>query len=192
MLAGFVVTELDRRLAAMIQPGTIAAIDYTTARARVRVGDWISAWLPWQSRAGQVTSWCPPTVGEQCLLLSASGMPELGFILTGFYSETYQPADQQPQTIALRLPDGAQLLYDCQSRTLGVAGIQTITISNAQTITVESSDTVTIKAPQLLLQGELRVEGSIQATGDIQADGISLQQHRHQAQGSNAETSPPQ
>lgn len=68
MLTEFVVAELDRRLAALIQPGTIAAIDYTSAREQIKIGNWISAWLPWQTTAGQVTSWCPPTVGEQCLL----------------------------------------------------------------------------------------------------------------------------
>lgn len=176
MLAEFVVAELDRRLAALIQPGAIAAIDYANARAQVQIGDWISAWLPWQATAGQITSWCPPTVGEQCLLLSASGMPELGFILTGFYTQSYSPVNNQPHTLAIRFPDGAQLLYDWQ----------------ASTLLLESMQGITVKTPQMAIQGDVTITGKISASGDIQSSGISLQQHYHQAQGSYAKTGPPQ
>ena len=42
----FAESETDRMLSGMLMAGTIEAVDYQEARARVRSGDWVSTWLP--------------------------------------------------------------------------------------------------------------------------------------------------
>ena len=39
--------DLPHRLAKLINVGTIAEVDYQTARVKVQMGDWLTTWLPW-------------------------------------------------------------------------------------------------------------------------------------------------
>lgn len=43
----YAIGEHDRMIAAMLQAGTIEIVDHSAARARVRIGNWVSAYLPW-------------------------------------------------------------------------------------------------------------------------------------------------
>lgn len=185
MSEGYILGEHERRIAAMLQPGVIEEIDYKTALARVRVNNWVSAWLPWHSSAaGTVSIWNPPSVGEQCLILAVSGQPELGFILPGFYTKTHPIADSREKVTTISFPDGAKVSHDWENGEL--------TVSGSKTINIESSGVVTIKAQSVKLEvSKLSVSGNIEASGDVKAGSISLKSHVHQAQGSNSPTSPP-
>jgi len=113
MSAAYVLAEHDRMIASLIQAGTIEAVDLEAAQARVRVDDWVSAWLPWYvPAAGEVRIWRAPSIGEQCLLLSPSGTSEGGFILPGFYTRQFGQADNRANVTVQRMPDGAFVLYD--------------------------------------------------------------------------------
>ncbi|MCL2829420.1 MAG: phage baseplate assembly protein V [Betaproteobacteria bacterium] len=105
--------EHDRRLAGSLRAGTICDIDHRSARARVRIGEWISDWIPWSSGfAGEMRRWRPPSIGEQVVLASPSGLPEGGFILPGYYT-TEHPAPDERKTATVDLwPDGARVEYD--------------------------------------------------------------------------------
>src|SRR5205085_2193946 len=71
---GVTTTELIRRLEQLLRYGTVAEVDLGAARCRVKSGELLSNWVPWfAQRAGQTRHWSPPTVGEQCLLLSPGG-----------------------------------------------------------------------------------------------------------------------
>ena len=106
--------ELDRRMAAMLQAGTVSAVDHGNARCRVKVGEWESAWLPWGSAgAGAVRQWRPPSIGEQAMILSPSGLPEGGFVLPGFYTTQHKNGnDTKEEVTATDYPDGAREHYD--------------------------------------------------------------------------------
>jgi phage baseplate assembly protein V len=105
--------DQNRRLESLLRLGTIAAVDHAQAVARVQSGGILSDWLPWlERRAGKTRDWNPPTAGEQCLLLSPSGEPGAGVILTGLFSDAH-PAPSNAENITLRLfPDGAFLRHD--------------------------------------------------------------------------------
>lgn len=154
------LAEHDRMIAAMIQAGTIEAVDHANARCRVRISDdgedgagYVSAWVPWGSLGGgEVRNWRPPSIGEQTLLLCPSGDPAAGFALPGFYSDQHgQANDHRPHTVAWKMPDGCLIEYDWQAGALQVDGSKTVKVRNADTIDVESGGQVTVKCPTLVV-----------------------------------------
>jgi phage baseplate assembly protein V len=182
------IAELDRRLAALLQAGTVDAVDYDKARCRVRVGEWVSAWLPWASLgAGKVRNWRPPSVGEQALVLSPSGDPANGFAFAGFYSDQHSQAnDNRPNTVAWCMPDGCVIEYDWETGALRVAGSKTVSVENAETIHVASGGQVTLQCPSLVIDcpsttinGDVSVNGDLNATGAVMDGGGNSNHHTH-------------
>ena len=58
---GFTLNDLGRRLANIIRIGMIFEIDHETAKARVKICDLMTNWLPWvNSSSGNNNSWNPP------------------------------------------------------------------------------------------------------------------------------------
>ncbi len=80
--------ELMRRMENLLRYATVAEVDTAKALLKVRYGDTTtSGWLPWFSqRAGNSISWHAPDVGEQVMVLSPSGEPVGGLVLTGLYT----------------------------------------------------------------------------------------------------------
>ena len=110
--------ELSRLLENLIRIGTILAVDLPRARCKVQSGALQTRWLRWQTlRAGTTRTWDPPTVGEQCLLLSPSGNTENGIVLYGINSELIKPPSQSADTHRTDWPDGALCEYDHTAHT---------------------------------------------------------------------------
>lgn len=131
--------ELSRRLENLIRIGTIYSIDYAAVRVRVQTGNLVTQWLPWlEHRAGQTTTWDPPTVGEQVTILSPSGEPAGGIVLRGLHSTAIQPPSHSPDTHVIRFPDGAIVTYDHAASHLEASGIQTGRIEAAVSITLDT------------------------------------------------------
>lgn len=188
---GYIISEHDRRIAAIIQAGVIHEIDYEKARARVKVGDWISAWSPWHTpAAGKVNIWNPPAVGELCLLLSIGGAPELGFILAGFYTTTHGVADKSDHMLAVQMPDGARFIYDWEQSSLTANGIKKVSLESSSEVTIKAKN-VNLETDELKVTGSISVGKNVKASGDVTAGSISLKGHHHIAQGSSSPTSPP-
>lgn len=157
--------ELARRLDSLILPGTIAEVDHQAARCRVTSGGITTAFLPWFSRrAGTTRDWDPPTVGEQCLVLSPGGEPSIGFVLVGLFSLA-NPAPAAAESLhRRRYPDGAVIDYDHEAHALE--------------LTLPSGGTVTFNTPAgTKLIGNLDVVGKITATEDVVAADVSLVNH---------------
>lgn len=108
------IGEIDRRLACLVQQGTVDAVSYDPPRCRVRVGDWVSDWLPWFTvAAGAVRFWRPPSEGEQVSILSASGELSSAYAVPGYYAEQHGGAARHsPNETAFDFPDGASQVYD--------------------------------------------------------------------------------
>lgn len=78
---GFEAAEADRRIANVIQLGTITSIDNATATARVRIGDLDSPPIPvMQLRSGAIKMHWMPSVGEQVTVLAPSGDMARAFV----------------------------------------------------------------------------------------------------------------
>lgn len=113
--------EILRLLHNLIRIGTIEEIDHEIARVRVKSGDNITDWIPWRTpRAGETTTWDPPTLGEQVILLSPAGDLAQAVILTGIYSDQH-PAPSQDENVWLRrFPDGTEVAYNHQAKKLSI------------------------------------------------------------------------
>ena len=74
--------EADRRIANIIQVGTIVSIDNATATARVKIGDLDSPPIPvMQLRSGTLKMHWMPSVGEQVTLVAPSGDIARAFVM---------------------------------------------------------------------------------------------------------------
>jgi len=191
---GATVTELIRRLEQVLRYGTIAAVDLAAARCRVRTGALVTTWVPWfAQRAGTTLHWSPPTVGEQCLLISPGGDTAGAVALVGLYSSAAPAPSSSASMHTTHYADGAVLTYDHASHSLSAVlpsvGSFAIT-ATAGTINV---DQLTVNADATTWNGPIQLNGHMDATGDVTAAGISLMGHKHPGiDRGNSLTDPPQ
>lgn len=129
----FPQSETDRLVSSMLMFGTVEAVDHDNARVRVRAGEWISDWLPWNSlAAGEVRHWRPPSIGEQVMILSPSGRPEQAGVIPGFYTTQHSAPSDDEKTVLWELPAGFSFIIR--------VGASTFTMTN---------EGVTIDAPRI-------------------------------------------
>ena len=193
--------ELLRLLLNLIRFGSIAEVDCSTQRVRVCTGDNLTDWRPWLTlRAGTTQTWCPPTVGEQVILLSPEGDLMQSVVLPAVYSEQHPTPSNNATHHTIHYPDGAVIQYDSAGHQL------TAVIPHGSAMV--TADQVTSNAPETICTGNLTVQknlivngfsslnagltvqagsngaaavvqGSLQATDDVTANGISLANHQH-------------
>lgn len=130
------LVELSRRLENLVRFGTVHSVDHAARRVRVQSGHLVTQWLPWfERRAGETTTWDPPTVGEQCVILSPSGEPAGGMVFYGAPSDLIDTPSHDPVKHVILFPDGATFSYDHEASHLEIAGIKTATIIASERIT---------------------------------------------------------
>lgn len=144
------VAEIDRRLAQLLQFGTIAEVDPGRALMRVALGGEAKTdWIPWfAGRAGDARFVSVPSVGEQVMVFAPSGNPAHAVAMPGLYSgQAGAPA--------------------------GAAGVTRLEFPSGVSVEV-SGGAVSLVAP-----GGVSITGDVTVQGDVVADGISLKQHVH-------------
>lgn len=146
--------ELLRRLENTIRPGVVATVSPDTARVRVQSGQLLTDWLPWiETRAGNVRTWCPPSPGEQCLVLSPGGDMAAGWVLVGAPSTANPAPSDSPDTQLTQYPDGTAVQYNHAEHTLHVQLCESGTASiTASSITLNGS--VSVLGPSLTHNGK--------------------------------------
>lgn len=152
------IVELSRRLENLIRFGTIHSVDHPARRCRVQSGELVTQWLRWfEYRAGETTTWNPPTVGEQCVVFSPSGEPGAGMVFYGAPSDVIDTPSHSPDEHVTRYPDGtthlynhaaglheiiyaddAQIRYAQQGKHLEAIGIETGLIRAAASLTLDT------------------------------------------------------
>lgn len=188
------LVELSRRLENLIRIGTIHSVDHAAVRVRVQSGNLVSHWLPWlERRAGNTTTWSPPTVGEQCVIFSPSGEPAGGVVLVGLDSAAIQPPSHAAEKHVIRFPDGATFSYDHAASHLDITGIATATIEAGTSVTLDTPlthCTGKLTADDLLTYGNgltgtggsngNTITGNLTHTaGNLSSNGIVLHTHHH-------------
>lgn len=151
-MMSFEQSETDRMLAGLLVCGTIESVQYKPPRVRVRSGDWVSSYLPWKSMAaGNVRHWRPPSVGEQAMILSPSGLPEQGFVIAGFDTDQFPANDDRGNITATDWPDGAREHYDHDAHeyVLSVPAGGRIVLTIGGTKLEMKSDGTTLTTPKL-------------------------------------------
>lgn len=194
------IATLSRMVENLIRIGTVIAVDHAAARCRVASGELESQWLPWiDRRAGDTRTWEPPTVGEQVVILSPSGEPAGGVVLTGLFADAHAAPSTSASEHVITYPDGARIAYDHASGALTATGIQTATIQAAVAVTLDTPSTHitgdvqidgTCTIDDLLTYGngiagtggdnENLVSGNfVQVGGMLSSNGIVLDSHTH-------------
>lgn len=191
------IAELSRLLENLIRFGTIHSVDHNKKRVRVQSGRLVTGWLRWmERRAGETTTWDPPTIGEQCVILSPSGVPEQGLVIYGAPSDEIDTPSHNPVEHVMRFPDGATFTYDHAAGRLTVTGIHTFL--------VEAADSGVFDCPDVTFTGAVNVgdlltyrngmrgyggtagngnvfTGDLTHTeGNLSSNGIVLHTHDHQ------------
>lgn len=124
----------------VLRLGTIASVDHANATCTIESGDIVTGELPWIAwRTGGVRIWSPPTVGEQCLLLSPEGDIENGLVLPGIFCDAHPAPSHNADVVRLEFADGAILSYDQAAHTLAV------TLPETGSATIDALGGVTIK-----------------------------------------------
>ncbi len=161
------IADILRRLANLIRLGTVTAVDHEAERCTISSGKLTIPNRPWLAlRAGSSSDWDPPTVGEQCILLSPSGETAQGVALIGLYSKQ-RPAPSNSATVRRRkYPDGALIDYDHASHTLSA--------------TLPAGGKAQLTAPGgVTILGNVDITGTVTVSEDVVASGISLVTHKH-------------
>lgn len=162
--------DLNRRIENIVRFGTIAEVDFTNAKAKVKSGGITTDWLPWLTvRAGNVRTWSAPSIGEQCVILACSGELTTALILAGVY--TQNAPSNLPEEYVIDFRDGARAVYNHNTGTLKV--------TNIKTAHIKAETSITLETPQVNMTGNLQVDGKINSGGDQVAGGISTINHTH-------------
>lgn len=122
------MSDLQQRLTKLISLGTVHEVDYETATVKVKMGDWITAKLPWlTAQAAHDMTWQAPEVGEQVMVLSPCGDTSQGVVLGSLYSnsqphhhqdhvlgagEAYEQVSDREAVSRTKYKDGAMVEYD--------------------------------------------------------------------------------
>jgi phage baseplate assembly protein V len=176
----------------MLRLGTIESIDLAGAHCRVRVGEIITGDIPWLApAAGATRIWCPPSVGQQVLLVCPDGDEEAGIAIGGIWSDAH-PAPAGADLFHAEFGDGAILGYDPIGHAL------TVTLPAGGTAQIDAPGGLTIKGPvtidgPLSVTDKVDVTGKLTASDDVVGGGKSLKNHVHtKVQAGGAVSGPPQ
>ncbi|MBB6191504.1 phage baseplate assembly protein V [Sphingobium wenxiniae] len=169
------MSDIEQQLGDIARIGTVASVDHAARTCTVETGDIVTGPLPWMAmRAGRMSIWSPPSVGEQVLLICPEGDTEAGIILPGLYSDDNPPPSSSPDEVRIAFDDDAFLAYDMAAHAL------TAKLPSGGTIDVEADGGVSIKG-DVTVDGTIRATGLIKSDDDVWAENISLKHHGHGA-----------
>ena len=143
----FAIAELNRKLANIIRIGLIKEVDYEKARVRVKVGEFITDWLPWvTARAGEDRSWFPVSIGEQVIVLSPYGELSLGVVLPAIYQA---PPESKKEVSSVVFKDGTKLSYDKDKHHLEIDVVDKITLKVGESSIEMTKEGIELKAKRI-------------------------------------------
>jgi phage baseplate assembly protein V len=148
----FAISELQRKLANIIRIGLVKEIDYEKAKVKVKIGEFLTDWLPWiTSRAGEDKTWSPLSIGEQVVVLSPLGELSLGVVLPAIYQQKYPPPERRKEINSLTFEDGAKVLYNKESGHLEVLVADKITLKVGESAIEMTKNDIKLKAKRIEL-----------------------------------------
>ncbi|MCS4503893.1 phage baseplate assembly protein V [Arhodomonas aquaeolei] len=160
------VSDLERRIARLIQVGTVApAEDGDPANAvRVRIGDRVSGPLRWtEARAGEDRTWWRPSEGEQVVVFAPNGDVVAAIVGDSLYQQDHPAPADSGQVRHTVYANGTEVVLDQESGVLKVAHPGDIEVSADGAASVEAGGDVSVNAGgDLTLEaaGNVTIKGS--------------------------------
>ncbi|WP_264328558.1 MULTISPECIES: phage baseplate assembly protein V [unclassified Wolbachia] len=146
----FAIAELQRKVANIIRIGIIKEIDYEKAKVRVKIGEFLTDYLPWvTSKAGKDRDWSPPDIGEQVMIFSPFGELSLGVVLGGIYQEKYPAPENKKEINSIKFQDGTRLLYDKGKHHLEIEVVDKITLKAGKSSIEMTKSGIKLKAERI-------------------------------------------
>ena len=141
----------EQALEKLIQYATVEQLDCTGALVRVRAGDNLTDWVRWfGTYSGAHIDWSAPSIGEQGMLLSPSGILNNGAFLRGLPSEQFQPPSHEEQAFVIRFKNGDTITHDGSQLIFNIAG------------------GITHQTPKVTHTGDTQMQGDTQTGGNAQ------------------------
>ncbi|GFR17445.1 spike protein [Trichonephila clavata] len=146
----FAIAELSRKLANIIRIGLVKEVDYEKAKVRVKIGEFLTDWLPWiTSKAGKDRDWSPPDIDEQVMVFSPLGELSLGVVLGGIYQERYPAPENKKEINSIKIQDGTRLLYDKEKHHLEIEVVDKITLKAGESSIEMTKKGIKLKAKRI-------------------------------------------
>ena len=166
------IADLRRRLSNLLRIGTISAVNYKEAVARVKIGDLETTWLPWLLRDGDDKVWHGVDLNEQVLVLSPCGDLNQGLILSSVYKE---PISDDGNLLLWRFKDGSIISFNRSSGELNAQITGNAAIVSQKSITAEAKVSAVIKSPKIILDGDVEITKSLTIAQNLTTSGtVSL------------------
>ncbi|BET37347.1 phage baseplate assembly protein V [Wolbachia pipientis] len=125
----FAIAELQRKVANIIRIGVVKEVDYEKAKVRVKIGEFLTDYLPWiTSKAGKDRDWSPPDIDGQVMVFSPLGELSLGVVLEGIYQEKYPAPENKKEINSIKFQDGTKFTYDKGKHHLEIEVVDKITL----------------------------------------------------------------
>ena len=164
----FEITELNRRLANLIRLGKVEEIDLAAARVKVRIGELLTAPLPWLTqKAGADKSWWAPEVGEQIVVFSPSGDPAQGVVLGAIFQQAFPPPEASARKLYQEVGNGADIKTPTRTIIGDLMVMGNVTVTGDMEVSGKVSQGGGVGSPNGVVTGECICHFSGSPHGDI-------------------------
>lgn len=158
------LSDLERRLAALVKIGKIEVVDHEKRQIKVAAGGMSSAWLPWPCEIGRnFKRWRPLRVSQQVVMIAPSGELAQAVVVGMLYSGDLDAPSGDPDVDVIAFDDGARVEYN----------------SATGHMTLKAMGSVTVDAQSVRMTGDVQIDGSLHTDGDTVAGSVSLKEHTH-------------
>ncbi|WP_168464769.1 phage baseplate assembly protein V [Wolbachia endosymbiont of Ctenocephalides felis wCfeT] len=148
--SNFAISELQRKLANIVRIGLIKEVDYEKAMVKVKIGEFLTDWLPWiTNRAGKDSSWFPPDIDEQVVIFSPLGELSLGVVLSGIYQQKYSAQESKKEINCFLFEDGTKISYDKKNHHLEISVVDKITFRVGESEIEMTKNSIKLKANRI-------------------------------------------
>ena len=170
----FDLSDARRRIANLMLIGKVVEVDAAGVRARVQIGEMITALLPWVSpRAAVMNCWTAPAIGEQVLVVCHNGDPAQGVIVGSINSINNPAPSFNPNLFKVIFSDGSYVEHNVATREMKThcAGKVDLTAAGDVNAVTEGSAKITaavkaeVTAPDIGLTGNVTITGALAVTG---------------------------
>jgi len=156
---GYALSDLAKRLSNIIRIGTIFEINVQIAKARVKIGELETDFLPWaNSNSGSNNIWNPPEIDEQVVILSPSGDLSQAIILPSLYKNNASNSDQNIKSITYQ--DGSKISFNVSSGTLDLDLKGDVIIKVVGNANIEGDNINITASSNITLDGNVDLGGS--------------------------------
>ena len=169
---------LHQRLENMIRLGTIKTIHPSKPFMTVTVdfGEITTAKIRYlNTRAGNDQSWNPPSIGEEVVVFSPSGVLEMGVAFGGLNNTDHPTiSDDLNKNITL-YSDGCMISYDTKTHALEAIlpsnGTAILTANGGVTVNADGGVTVNANSGGAIINADTTINGNLQVNGSTAMTG---------------------